>query len=69
LAIRRGPYARLFWAGAIGLGGVVPVALVLVAAASGFSAPLVAAAALAAVGGGLAWEYIWVDAGQSVPNS
>ena len=31
--------------------------------------PLLAPAAVVALAGGFAWEYIWVDAGQSVPNS
>lgn len=68
-AIRRGPFALLFWAGAVGLGGVAPLALVWAAAASGFSLTLVIPAAIVALAGGFAWEYIWVEAGQSVPNS
>jgi formate-dependent nitrite reductase membrane component NrfD/ferredoxin len=68
-AIRQGHYARLFWVGAIGLGGVAPLALVWLAASSAFTLPLLVPAALVALAGGLAWEYIWVDAGQSVPNS
>jgi formate-dependent nitrite reductase membrane component NrfD len=68
-AIRRGVYARVFWIGAIGLGGAAPLALLWLA--SGAEAPggLAGWAALAALAGGLAWEYIWVDAGQAVPNS
>ena len=68
-AIRKGPYARLFWIGAIGLGGLAPVILIWLAAGSGFSLALLAPAGLVALGGGFAWEYIWVYAGQSVPNS
>ena len=68
-AIRRGPYARLFWLGAIGVGGIVPIVLIALAAGSGFASTLAVLAALAALAGGFAWEYIWVDAGQSVPNS
>ena len=74
-AIRRGHYARLFWIGAIGLGGVAPMALVWLAAltstgASGaLSLTLLVPAAVVALAGSLAWEYIWVDAGQAVPNS
>ena len=30
---------------------------------------LVAPAAIVSIVGGFAWEYIWVEAGQSVPNS
>jgi Fe-S-cluster-containing dehydrogenase component/formate-dependent nitrite reductase membrane component NrfD len=69
--IRRGAYARLFWGGAIGAGGVLP--LVLLAAgilgAAGPAALVIVAAALLALAGGAAWDYIWVEAGQSVPLS
>jgi formate-dependent nitrite reductase membrane component NrfD len=68
-AIRRGAYARLFWIGAIGLGGIAPVALIWWASTAAFSAPLLALASVVALIGGFAWEYIWVEAGQSVPNS
>jgi Fe-S-cluster-containing dehydrogenase component/formate-dependent nitrite reductase membrane component NrfD len=65
--IRRGTYARLFWGGAIGAGGLLPLLLLL--AESGTNAAMLAVAALLALGGGAAWEYIWVEAGQSVPIS
>ena len=68
-AIRRGPYAQLFWLGAIGLGCLAPIALVSLAAANAFPTELTIPAALVALAGGFAWEYIWVEAGQSVPNS
>jgi Fe-S-cluster-containing dehydrogenase component/formate-dependent nitrite reductase membrane component NrfD len=70
-AIRRGPYAWLFWFGAIGLGGAVPVALVwmMLAPSIALSPTFVVPAAAFALAGGFAWEYIWVDAGQAVPNS
>jgi formate-dependent nitrite reductase membrane component NrfD len=68
-AIRKGAYARLFWLGAIGLGGLAPILLVWVAAGAGFPLALLAPAAAVALAGGFAWEYIWVYAGQSVPNS
>jgi Fe-S-cluster-containing dehydrogenase component/formate-dependent nitrite reductase membrane component NrfD len=68
-AIRRGPYRSLFWGGALGLGGLTPALLVLLASTGGFSLPTLAAAGLAALAGGLAWEHIWVEAGQIVPNS
>jgi hypothetical protein len=44
---------------------------VVVAVAGAFPpAPVaLAAAALLALGGSFAWEYIWVEAGQSVPLS
>ena len=66
--IRRGAYASLFWGVAIAGGGLLPLALV---ALLGLSAPgaVVAVAAVLALAGGAAWEYIWVEAGQSVPLS
>jgi Fe-S-cluster-containing dehydrogenase component/formate-dependent nitrite reductase membrane component NrfD len=66
-AIRRGPFARLFWGGAI-VCALVSVVAALVGALSPAPLPLVAAALLA-LGGSFAWEYIWVEAGQSVPLS
>jgi Fe-S-cluster-containing dehydrogenase component/formate-dependent nitrite reductase membrane component NrfD len=68
-AIRRGAFARLFWVGAIGMGGVAPLALIWWASTAAFSLPLLALASVVALIGGFAWEYIWVEAGQSVPNS
>ena len=68
-AIRRGAYSRLFWIGAIGIGCLAPLALVSIASASAFYLTLVVPAAAFALAGGFAWEYIWVEAGQSVPNS
>jgi len=65
-AIRRGAFAPLFWGVAIVAGGVLPVAL---AAAARGSAAIAAAAAVLALAGSFAWEYIWVEAGQSVPLS
>ena len=62
-----GAYARLFWGGAVGAGGLLP--LVLLLADGGTNAGTLAAAALLALAGGAAWEYIWVEAGQSVPIS
>ncbi|HSG00138.1 MAG TPA: NrfD/PsrC family molybdoenzyme membrane anchor subunit, partial [Vicinamibacterales bacterium] len=68
-AIVRGPYRRLFWVGALGLGGLAPVLVVAWAATLGFSITLLVPAAVAALAGSLAWEYIWIEAGQAVPNS
>jgi Fe-S-cluster-containing dehydrogenase component/formate-dependent nitrite reductase membrane component NrfD len=65
--IRRGPYARLFWGVAMVGGGLVPLLLIAVAGTSDGAATT--AAALLALAGGAAWEYIWVEAGQSVPLS
>ena len=67
-AIRRGPFARLFWGGAIIGGGIVPLVMLLANVRSG-SAPIAALGAILAIGGSFAWEYIWVEAGQSVPLS
>jgi Fe-S-cluster-containing dehydrogenase component/formate-dependent nitrite reductase membrane component NrfD len=64
-AIRRGAFARLFWGGAIAVAVVSIVAAALVARLPG--GPL--AAAILALGGSFAWEYVWVEAGQSVPLS
>jgi len=66
--ILTGPYSRLFWGGAIVGGGVLPV-LMLLALGVAFSPAVTALAALLALAGGAAWEYIWVEAGQSVPLS
>jgi formate-dependent nitrite reductase membrane component NrfD len=67
-AIRRGPFARLFWGGAIVGGGLVPLAVLALAIL--VAPPSVALlGAILALGGSFAWEYIWVEAGQSVPLS
>jgi Fe-S-cluster-containing dehydrogenase component/formate-dependent nitrite reductase membrane component NrfD len=67
-AIRRGAFSRVFWAGAV---VCAAASLLLVAAApigrSGATA--VVAAALLALAATFAWEYVWVEAGQSVPLS
>lgn len=69
-AIRRGAYSRLFWGVALGAGGVLPLALLLMLDVPGSpAAVLTTAAALLALAGAFAWEYIWVDAGQCVPIS
>jgi len=64
-AIRRGAFARLFWGGAVG----IALAAVALAVATTTVPPLLAAAAALALAGSFAWEYIWVEAGQSVPLS
>jgi len=66
--IRRGAYARLFWGGAIVGGGILPL-LMLLTLGVAFSPAATCGAALLALAGGAAWEYIWVEAGQSVPLS
>jgi formate-dependent nitrite reductase membrane component NrfD len=66
-AIRRGAFARTFWIAAI---GVPVVAGVVAIAGRGLRTPLpLLFAALLALAGSFAWEYIWVEAGQSVPLS
>jgi Fe-S-cluster-containing dehydrogenase component/formate-dependent nitrite reductase membrane component NrfD len=67
-AIRRGTFAPLFWAWAIVAGGLVPLVIVATGLASA-SPVLAVAAGLLALAGTLAWEYIWVEAGQAVPIS
>jgi Fe-S-cluster-containing dehydrogenase component/formate-dependent nitrite reductase membrane component NrfD len=66
--ILKGAYSRLFWGAAIVGGGVVPVLMLLTLGAT-FSPVVTTLAALLALAGGAAWEYIWVEAGQSVPLS
>jgi Fe-S-cluster-containing dehydrogenase component/formate-dependent nitrite reductase membrane component NrfD len=68
-AIRWGIFKRVFWYGALGLGGFAPVVFVWLGSLFGFSLVLLVPAALFALAGSLAWEYIWVEAGQAVPNS
>jgi formate-dependent nitrite reductase membrane component NrfD len=68
-AIRRGPYARLFWGVALGLGGIVPLALLAFGIVGPVPVPMVVAASLLSLAGAFAWEYVWVDAGQCVPIS
>jgi Fe-S-cluster-containing dehydrogenase component/formate-dependent nitrite reductase membrane component NrfD len=64
-AIRRGAFARLFWGGAIASAAVSVVIAALFSRFTG--APAIAA--VLALAGSFAWEYIWVEAGQSVPLS
>lgn len=64
--IRRGAYARLFWGGTIGVGGLLPILVLATVGTSGGTA-ITMLAALLALAGSVAWEYIWVEAGQSVP--
>ena len=69
-AIRHGAYARWFWTGAIVMGGALPL-VILAVALTADAAPVwpLALAALLALGGATAWEFVWVEAGQSVPLS
>jgi Fe-S-cluster-containing dehydrogenase component/formate-dependent nitrite reductase membrane component NrfD len=64
-AIRRGAFARLFWGGAI----AVSIVAIVVAAVAATVPIALALAAVLALAGSFAWEYVWVEAGQSVPLS
>ena len=66
--IRRGPYAPIFWGGAIAAGCVLPLAALALGGASA-PAAVTLAASVFALAGSAAWEYVWVEAGQSVPLS
>jgi formate-dependent nitrite reductase membrane component NrfD len=63
--ITHGPFKRMFWFGSVVAGGVVPL-LVLVSMKSYLAS---AVASILALGGLLAFEWCFVMAGQSVPNS
>jgi formate-dependent nitrite reductase membrane component NrfD len=68
--ISHGKYKNHFWGGAIGLGHVLPLVLVIVAIFSTGIAPLLlAVAALATVIGLYLFEHAFVMAPQEVPNS
>jgi formate-dependent nitrite reductase membrane component NrfD len=64
--ITHGPFSRAFWAGAVLFGGVLPVLIVLLAGSNRAAAALAAVLALAGL---LIFEWCFVMAGQSVPNS
>jgi Fe-S-cluster-containing dehydrogenase component/formate-dependent nitrite reductase membrane component NrfD len=66
-AIRTGAFARIFWGGAIAC-AVLGVVFAPFATVNRGSVPL-AFVALLALGASFAWEYVWVEAGQSVPLS
>lgn len=61
--ITHGPFKLWFWVGAVALGGALPLACVWL------SAPGVKVSAILALLGLLAFEWCFVMAGQSVPNS
>ena len=66
--ILRGQYSQRFWVGVVLVGHIVPVALLLANAIGGYE--LVAAAAgVCALAGLLAFEDVWVKAGQALPLS
>ena len=64
--ITHGPFSRAFWGGAVMFGGIVPALLLLFAASNRGATTL---AALLALAGLLIFEWCFVMAGQSVPNS
>lgn len=68
-AIRRGAYAKWFWGVSIGLGGLAPLALLAFGFTGPFAASALITASLLSLAGAFAWEYVWVEAGQSVPIS
>ena len=64
--ITHGPFSRAFWGGAVAIGGVLPLVMLLLDASNRGGAALAAAFALAGL---LIFEWCFVMAGQSVPNS
>jgi Ni/Fe-hydrogenase subunit HybB-like protein len=70
-AIRRGAFAPDFWGIAVAGGGVLPLGLLGAASVVRTlqSPALAACVSLLSLGGAFAWEYVWVEAGQSVPLS
>ncbi|MFZ0479868.1 MAG: 4Fe-4S dicluster domain-containing protein [Terriglobales bacterium] len=64
--ITHGPFSRAFWGGAVLCGGLLPVMMLSLAGSNRGVAALAAALALAGL---LIFEWCFVVAGQSVPNS
>jgi len=64
--ITHGPFASAFWVGAVAVGGFVPLLILLAAPHNAVTA---GAAAILALAGLLIFEWCFVMAGQSVPNS
>jgi len=64
--ITHGPFRFWFWGGAVTLGGLIPLALLWLAPFDFYNAPIAAVASLLGL---LAFEWCFVMAGQSVPNS
>lgn len=67
--IRRGAYSGVFWGVAIAAGGLVPLALLATGLIVAVPETAALAAPVLALAGTAAWDYIWVEAGQSVPLS
>src|SRR5262249_19592270 len=68
-AIRRGPFARLFWGAALGCGVAAVAAGASVFMQSNPPGLMLEIGAALGLVSSFAWEYIWVEAGQSVPLS
>jgi Fe-S-cluster-containing dehydrogenase component/formate-dependent nitrite reductase membrane component NrfD len=64
--ITHGPFASAFWGGALALGGILPLVMLT---ASAHNAIAAGGAAVLVLGGLLSFEWCFVMAGQSVPNS
>jgi len=61
-----GPFSGAFWGGAVVLGAILPLLILLISSTSRLAA---GTAGLAALAGLLIFEWCFVMAGQSVPNS
>jgi len=65
-----GPFASAFWGGAVVMGGIVPILLLLVSRVSGLPNRLASGfGSILALAGVLIFEWCFIMAGQSVPNS
>jgi Fe-S-cluster-containing dehydrogenase component/formate-dependent nitrite reductase membrane component NrfD len=64
--ITQGPFRRAFWGGAVVLGGIVPLLTLLISSTSRIAVSLASVISLAGL---LIFEWCFVMAGQSVPNS
>ncbi len=64
--ITHGPFSTAFWAGAIAFGGFVPLLIMLAAPHNAIATGIASVLALAGL---LIFEWCFVMAGQSVPNS
>jgi formate-dependent nitrite reductase membrane component NrfD len=66
----QGPFSAAFWGGGVGVGGVIPLMILL--GGFLFSVPnriVVGVASVLVLAGLLIFEWCFVMAGQSVPNS
>jgi uncharacterized membrane protein len=64
--LKKGALSGSFWGGAIGIGTVLPLALLVIPAAPGIAYAL---ASIAALVGLWIFEDLWIKAGQAVPLS